>query len=267
MAAATYDLQQGRSTQLGGIRVVVCDPDQHVRAGLRAVIRADSALVLTSEACNWQECEADLDRLVPELLIVRSGLLPFGWIAQARQDWVFPVVVTLRDAATNGLSARGYGELPLPIDTEITGALLNQAVIEIYNRKASELSDLLARYTEGLGQLRAYPSVIKVELEGRSTDLRIHSVLAIVAARKSVYIHSFDGRSMLRKPIHQVAAELDPSIFLRIHRSVMVNLQYVDGPASLKHRLSHVFLTDGSRYPVGLNYKDSIAHLLKPELS
>ena len=262
MAAAVYDLQQGRSTQLGGIRVVVCDPDQQVRANLRSLVNADAALVLASEAHNWQECEADLDQLVPELLIVRSAMLPFGWIAQAAQDVPFPVVVTLRDPAANGASARGYGDLPLPIDPEIGAALLNQTVIEIYNRKASELADLLARYTEGLGQLRGYPSVITVEQEGRSRDLRTHSVLAIVAARKTVVVHSFDGRFMLRKPIHQVAAELDPSLFVRIQRSIIVNLQYVDGPASLKYKLSHVFLTDGSRYPVGLSYRDSLADVV-----
>jgi DNA-binding LytR/AlgR family response regulator len=262
MAAATYEIEAGSRQKLRGMRVVVCDPDQQVRASLRAAIEADSSLVLAAEACSWAECEIDLAFALPELLIVRSSMLPRGWGCNSRQDGSFPVVILLHDAATQPASGEDYGRMPLPIDPRTSGPALNCAVAEIYRRKTMQLSDLLSHYMAGLGEVRRYPSTIAVERDAMSIELPTESILAVVAARKSVRIYSARGSFLLRKPIHQLAEELDPSLFVRIHRSIIVNLNHLDASALAEDRSSHVVLSDGTRYPIGLNYRESIARLL-----
>src|SRR5271165_575254 len=261
------DSGQCRSTRPGGIRVIVCDPDERVRSGLQAIINTDSVLVLASATCNWRECEADLDILLPELLIVRSELVPASCAAQFEQDGAFPVVIASREAADHEQRAGGSGYLPLPLDPQTTRRSLDRAVVQIYHRKAKQLSDLVSRYISGLAELRAYRSAITVERDGRSWDLSTRSILAISAARKSVWIISLSGRFMLRKPIYQVASELDPSTFFRISRSVIVNRYFLDTRATLEGKASHAVLTDGSKYVVGLDCRDSIARIMNSDLA
>jgi hypothetical protein len=262
MAAATYEIEAGSRQKLRGMRVVVCDPDQQVRASLRAALEADATLVLAAEARSWAECEIDLEFALPELLIVRWGMLPRGWGLDFRQDGSFPVVIVLHDAAIEPASGQDYSGLRLPIEPKSAGLALNCAVAEIYRRKTMQLSDLLSHYMAGLGEVRRYPLTISVERNGQTIELPTDSILAVEAARKAVSIYSLSGTFLLRKPIHQLEEELDPTFFVRIHRSIIVNLNRLNASASTEDRSSHVVLSDGTRYPIGLNYREAIARLL-----
>jgi len=258
MAAVVYEFNAAVSAPPRGIRVVVCDPNPEVRGRVRSAIHADPGLWLMSAACNWEECENDLESLLPELLIVRANLIPFGWAPSIEPGELFPVVITL-GAAGCGNTAAAYSVWSLPVEMEAAKVSLTRAATEIYNRKAKQLSDLLARYITGLGKTKKYPSTITVEQGRHPIELSTDAIRTIVAARKYVWIDSVSGRYLARRPIHQMAAELDPEKFVRIHRSIIVNLQYVDMPVSIDHRLSHVVLLDGSKHPIGINYRESVA--------
>ena len=261
------DSSHCRSTPPRGIRVIVCDLDDQRRASLEAIVKADPVLVLASSTGIWEECKSDLDSLLPELLIVRSNQVPATYMARCDHNDFFPLVITVREHTAQEPSREDFRDLLLPLNLETARRVLDRAVVEIYTRKVNELSDLVSRYIAGLVELRSYSSTITVERDGQNWDLNTRSILAILAARKCVWINSLSGRFMLRKPIHHIAANLDPSTFFRINRSIIVNRRFVDSRATLEDRGSHVVLTDGSRYVVGLNYRDSITRLLKSDLS
>jgi hypothetical protein len=260
------DSTQCRATRSGGIRVVVCDPEEQVRAALQEMISVDSVLVLASAICSWQECEADLDSLLPELLIVRSDLLPVGCSARFEQDTGFPVLLVVRPPSNRGPTAVNSADLQLPLNPETARRSLDHAVVQIYNRKAKQLSALVSHYIAGLAELRAYRSAVTVERDGKSWDVSTRSILAIMAARKSVCIDSLSGRFILRKPIYQVATDLDPSMFVRISRSIIINRYFLDCRATLADKVCHAVLMDGSKHVVGLDYRDSITRILRPDL-
>jgi len=258
---------QCRSTRPRGIRVIVCDLDDQRRASLEAVVKADPVLVLASSTGIWEECKSDLDSLLPELLIVQSNQIPATYMARLDHNDCFPLVIAVREQTAQEPLREDFGDLLLPLDMETARRLLDRAVVEVYTRKAVELSDLVSRYIAGAAELRSYSSTITVERDGQSWDLSTRSIQAILAARKCVWIHSLSGRFMLRKPIHQIATDLDPSTFFRINRSTIVNRRFVDSRATLEDRVFHVILTDGSTYVVGANYRDSVTRLLKSDMS
>src|SRR5664279_5306216 len=102
------------STSARGIRVVVCEPEEEIRAQLRSCLDTDPVLALVAETHNWSECEFALQDLDPELLIARSDLLPGDWIAGNGQDSAFPVVIALRSTVSTGIGVQGCSFLPMP---------------------------------------------------------------------------------------------------------------------------------------------------------
>jgi two-component system, LytTR family, response regulator len=246
---------------VGGVRVVLCDPDNEVRAALRAILAGDSLLVVVAEPRDWTTCEADIEDLVPELLIVRASLVPPLWTNRATEDPFAPLVIQLKDARGMTMVPFPSGEWLIPIDANAARKSLDQAVAEIYDRKAKQLLYLVERYVEASKNSPAYDSVIMVEQDGQSQPVRTDTIMAVIAARKCVVLHTSSGRTMLREPIRQVSAKLDPAIFVRIHRSVIINCAHLDY-RSISERSSHVVLMDGSRYPVGRNYRQTLASLL-----
>lgn len=253
------------SRPAAGIRVILCEPDSHVREQLRSFIDVDPVLTLAAESRDWAECLVDLEEFVPELLIVRSSLLPPEWRDRVNNE-SFPVVIALRPDFTAERSELEHLPLPLLANPEAVKGLLTQAVRNIYDRKAKQLLYLVDRYVTGSSTVSRYRSTLRVERDGEAFDLPANNIMSIVAARKCVVVHAIDGQFMLREPIHQVATKLDPGIFVRIHRSIIVNCQQFDRSTLSSSRASHVILVDGSRYPVGPNYRETLANAIKSSI-
>lgn len=248
------------SGYVGGIRVVLCEPVDEVRAALRSMIESDSLLVVAAESRDWASCMADVEDFVPELLIVRSSLVPWEWKDRNLEDPFGPVVITLQEASNSAVIPFPSRSLALPIDPDAAFSSLDQAVAEIYNRKAKQLHYLVGQYVSASPRPLAYEAVLKGEFDGRSIEVRAETIMAIVAAKKCVVLHTRSGRTMLREPIYRVATKLDPSVFIRIHRSVIINRDHLDR-WSATDKSTYLVLTDGSRYPVGRNYRDALVSL------
>lgn len=245
-----------------GIRVTLCEPDPAIRAQFRTVIDNDSLLILVGESNNWAECEACLQESVPELLIVRSELIPHDWQSRLEIDSFLPVVIAVRTTLTFANGDRSYNDLRFPADAHTIKASLDRAVRDIYDRKAKQLLFLVERYVSAAAPVALYKAFLRAERDGQPVDLRTDSILSIVAARKHVSIFSTDGQFHLREPIHRLASHLDPRIFVRIHRSIMINVRHIDKGAAMASKASFVLLSDGSRYPIGPNYRKTLAEAI-----
>ncbi|HKD83618.1 MAG TPA: LytTR family transcriptional regulator DNA-binding domain-containing protein [Terriglobales bacterium] len=246
-----------------GIRVILCEPDQKLRAQLRWFIASDPLLILAAEPRDWVECAPVLEELIPELLIINTELMPDDWPAAVEHDSLAPMVIT---------SGRRYrATAPSHIHLDATAAdaesirsALDRAVREIYNRKATQLLYLVNRYVTASETVVTYKSGLKVERDGEVFELDTERIMAVTAARKCVSIHSTDGTFLLREPIHSVASRLDPAKFIRIHRSVLINARHLNYRESASGKGLYAVLVDGTRYHVGPNYRDALANIVEP---
>jgi two-component system LytT family response regulator len=247
-----------------GIRVALCEPDLAIRAQMRAAIDNDPLLILAAESQNWDDCEVCLDSVVPELLIARSELIPADWIRRSGDSFQ-PVVIALR--TTLSFPSAEHNDLRVPADPQTIRATLDRAVLDIYDRKAKELLFLVDRYVAGSQAIAAFKSFLQAECDGHPIDVRTDSITSVVAARKHVLINSMTGQFLLREPIHRVADDLDPAVFIRIHRSIIVNLHHIDPTRTSAANPYQVILSDGSRYRVGPNYREVLAAALRQTIA
>ena len=245
-----------------GMRVVLWEPDSEVRALLRALIDRDPMLSVVAEACDWRECEEYLEDLLPELLIVQSGALPEEW-RRTHQESALPVVMELMGPRARGIRLLTPERESSPPNAEAIKQSLAEAVKKVYERKVKQLWWLMDRYVTGLQPNPEHPPALKVEREGLAVDLEVRTILSIVAARKHVTVHGTSGCFTMREPIHRVASQLDPSVFVRIHRSVIINSRQLDLRRSMSANPSQAILRDGSIYPVGPNYRQAFAAMLE----
>ena len=238
---------------------MVCEPDPEIRASLRSAIERDPRLSVVAEPRTWQDCEKRLQDLVPELVIARAEMIPKGRY-QKHSHTALPLIIDLTDEARPEIC------LPLqdmPPDPESIKRLLDWAVRNVYECKVNELWWLMDRYVTGLQLKSDFVSALKVKRDGPIIELNVESITSVVAARKYVTINSTVGCYLLREPMGVVAKKLDPARFMRIHRSIVVNVRHLDRARSIA---THAVLEDGARYPVGLNYRKIFGALLQSGL-
>jgi two-component system, LytTR family, response regulator len=242
----------------GAIRVIVCEPDSETRAQLKMFIDRDPVLTLAAEACNWRTCETALLDFIPDLLVIRSDLIPLDWATRRDQDGSLPVVIALREASSPGVGALGCNCLSVPAEPDAVRSCLNQAVKDTYDCKVRQLLFLVDRYIEASKLTSGYSATVTAERDGQIVQLNPERIISIVAARKGGSIHTRSGPFLLREPLLVLAAKLDPRIFIRIHRSVIINRFCLDDSIPVTSKSSFVILADGSKCPVGRNYRSAL---------
>lgn len=244
------------------MRIIVCEPDPEIRASLRSLIESDPMLSVVAEPRTWQDCEKRLQDLVPELVIARAEMIPKGRY-QKHSHTALPLIIDLRDEARPEICLPLSDPQDMPPDPESIKRLLDRAVRNVYECKVNELRWLMDRYVTGLQLKSDFVSALKVKRDGRIIDLNVESITSVVAARKYVTINSTAGCYQLREPMGVVAKKLDPARFMRIHRSIVVNIRHLDRPQSIA---THAVLENGARYPVGINYRKIFGGLLQSGL-
>jgi two-component system LytT family response regulator len=93
---------------------------------------------------------------------------------------------------------------------------------------------------------------------GRISFVSIEDVLYVQAAENYVQLHLKSARHLLHVPIATLEASLDPDMFLRIHRSMIVNIRQVQELETGPHGEYIVVLKGGAKLQSSRSYHERI---------
>jgi DNA-binding LytR/AlgR family response regulator len=189
------------------------------------------------------------------LLIIGPGQLPPG-VTFAQSE--FPVMLRLGGACHECRLALGG------MECRHLQRVLMELANEIYLRKANQLSCLLDRYFAGVASFN-YVSTLRVDRDGATLDVPVEHIHALEASGNYVRLYAASGTYELRETISGLSARLEPSIFVRVHRSYVVNLHHVT-LSRLEDSSPQITLSSGKTVPIGPNFRADISRLLADRL-
>ncbi|MPZ20803.1 MAG: LytTR family transcriptional regulator [Luteitalea sp.] len=85
----------------------------------------------------------------------------------------------------------------------------------------------------------------------------VDEILWIEAANKYVVLHTSHQRHVARETIQSLARHLDPSRFVRVHRSILVRKGAVRGLNPLFHGDYLLRLVDGTQLTLSRTFRDA----------
>jgi two-component system LytT family response regulator len=112
-----------------------------------------------------------------------------------------------------------------------------------------------------LQQLSARPrylSRIALRTTGKISFAEVGDILFAQAAENYVQLHLKASRHLLHVPIATLESSLDPQMFLRIHRSLIVNVQHIQELETGPHGEYIVILRGGARLQSSRTYHEKI---------
>ncbi len=239
-----------------GMRVVILEPDADIRDSLQRAITERPGFLLVGESQTWAQCELLLNLYLPELLLARMDFaLPN--VPENVGESIFPVIIGLRAIACTRTCNFIFDTLDLPVNIKVFSMTMEHARTEIYRRKLEQLSVLLQRYTSFSRDLPQYLSSLRVEGEGESL-IPAERVMFIAADGNYVRVHTGAGVYEIRDTMSGMASKLNPAQFTRVHRSFVVNRNYVRRVVRKEGAALQVLLSNGAEIPVGPNYRAEV---------
>ncbi len=209
---------------------IIADDEPHLARYLKDQLQAAwPELQIIATASNGIEAAALIDKHAPDLAfldIQMPGLTGLD-VAQGIETATRVVFVTAYDEyAVQAFEQGAVDYLLKPVTIE----RLQKTITRIKNANSVNIPDLagvLAKISGINSVNKEYLRWVRANLGELTYQIAVSDVLYFDASDKYTCVYTAEGEKLIRVPIQELEAELDPRDFARIHRSTIVNMNHV----------------------------------------
>jgi two-component system LytT family response regulator len=221
------------------IRTLIVDDEPLARRNLRVLLEKDPQIEILDECRNGREAVKAINALSPDLLfldIQMPEMDGFDVLARTGPEHIQAIIfVTAFDQyALKAFDVHALDYLLKPFDDERFAHALKRAKSQIEAREINRLSNRLLALLEqreserkGSKDQKTYLTRLMVKVSGRVVLLKVEEIDFIEAEGNYAKLHVGRKAHLLREKMHDLEGQLDPAKFVRIHRSIIVNLDRI----------------------------------------
>ena len=248
------------------LRTLIVDDESLAREGVRMLLERDS------DVCDVLECvdghaAVDVIRKEKPDLVFLDVQMPemngFEVVASVGVNQMpNTIFITAYDKyAVQAFEFNALDYLLKPYTNERFARALERAKIQI--RNSHELSRQFSALLDHLSSDSNRLERLVVKSAGRLMLVNVEEIDWIEAADTYVRLHVGREAHLIRGGLSSLEARLDPKKFLRIQRSIIVNLSRVKELQPLFHGEYVITLNDGTKLNSGRSYRNKLQLLLE----
>jgi two-component system LytT family response regulator len=240
------------------IRVVIVDDEPLARLAVKVRLARHAGFTLVGEFGDGASAYQGIVTLKPDLVFVdvempgQSGLEMLAALPQAQRPMA--ILLTAYDSfAVQAFELAALDYLLKPVDDERFDEALDRAQQAFPYRgrgRAAVASAPRAR-------------TFSVRVGSRTVLVPVAEVERIEADGDYATLHANGKTWLVRERLHNLATQLDPSQFHRVHRSSIVRLDMIAELRSLSNRDALLRLRDGSVLRASRTYMPALAAALQ----
>lgn len=250
------------------IRTIVIDDEKLSRQRIADFLESESDIEIIQSCASGEDAIKAVQKLRPDLIFLDIHLPDISGFEMLKATETAegnhrPLVIftTAHDQyALRAFEAHAFDYLLKPFTRERFQAALDRVREEIHDtRKGSRIATLL----QSVSSQEKYMQRLVFRSKGRIVFLNVTEIQWIESEGNYLRVHSGKESYLIRETLAGIEAKLDPEMFIRIHRSTIVNLTYIkEMKPWFEEGESVVFLQDGTRLTLSRTYLSRIGGLL-----
>ncbi len=249
------------------IKVLIIDDESLARRAVRGLLAKDEELTVVGEAGDGEQALDLIAATKPQLIFldVQMPIMTGPEMLRQLPPGARPVVVFITAFEEHAIKAFELHAIDYLVKP-FTDARFRQALERAKSRARSHtLADTERAITELLEQLKSRPAPaaatpptmarLVVKADGELHFIEQRDIRWVEGQGDFVKIHTVKQRLLTRLTMASLLEQLDPALFLRIHKSSIVNLSFIRRVKPCLSRSLGVEIDDGTVIPVGRNYR------------
>lgn len=248
------------------IQTLIADDELLARQKLRQLLRSEPDIEITGEASSSREVYELVQATSPQLLFLdvrMAGMDGLDIIAEMSLGGKISLPRFILTTAYDHYALRAFelnavDYLLKPFTAERLHAAVEKARTQILATDRQHGDRSRPEETKP-GQ---YTGRIVFKSRGRILFLPVSDIRWISAEENYVRICTGTETHLLRETMTSLEQRLDPNLFLRVHRSAIVNLRYVKEVRSESRGDFMVHLVNGQKLGMSRSYRARIGELL-----
>jgi len=250
------------------ISAIVVDDEPLARHGLRDLLEEEKDFTVVAESCDGEEAIRHIRRYNPDVVFLDIQMPEVNGFevvnAIPRNDLPLIVFVTAYDEfAVNAFSANALDYILKPFDSERIHSTLHRVREMLRLKERASYSEKILEALKSIQSAKSYIDRIPVRNAGKVSFVSVDDLVWIEAAEDYITLHTMTGTMTTRASIGAIEKQLDPSRFVRIHRSTIVNLHHIKELRPMDHGEFSALLRHGTTLTVSRTYKKRLATLLE----
>jgi len=245
------------------LTTLIVDDEPLAREGLRELLSRDADVSAIREAKDGREAVAAIREFNPDLVFLDVQMPEMDGFAVVRkigaEQMPAVVFVTAHDQyAIQAFEINALDYLLKPVIEERFVKALVRAKSRIHSNTPVDLNRQIMGLIETLASPPKYLKRLAVRSAAKIVFVDVEDVDWMEAAENYVELHVGRASHLLHVTMNAIEKSLDPQIFLRIHRSIIVNLGRIKSLESATHGEYMVTLQDGARLQSGRTYSERL---------
>lgn len=253
------------------IRALIVDDEPIARKGIRRELELDPDLEIVGECASGRDAVSFIRLREPDLVFLDLQMPELGGFGVVEEVGVerMPTVVFVTafdEFALKAFEMHALDYILKPFNSERFQKTLRRAKAQINRTNVKELNERLLSVIEDSRLARKpdpYLERVVIKSGGRIFFLGVEEIDWIEAADNYVRLHAGKESHLVQGTMSKLESCLDPKLFLRIHRSTIVNVTRIKELQPLFHGEYAIILTSGKELTSSRGYRDRLQHLLE----
>lgn len=268
------------------LSTIIVDDEPLARKGLAVRLLAHTDLNIVQQCCNGREAVEAIKKQHVDLMfldIQMPGLNGFQVIQEiVEQQLTMPMIifVTAFDQyAIKAFEVHAIDYLLKPADEQRLAQTLDKIRQQNKNQADSLHKTQLVRLVSDVTgndcekilyelanneniSLSTYSDILAIKDAGSVTRVPVKNILWIDAAGDYMCVHTQAQTHILRKTMKELEQCLDPKLFIRSHRSTIVNKNYIEKFCSQLNGEYYLVMNNGKELKVSRSYKEKVKSVI-----
>jgi two-component system, LytTR family, response regulator len=250
------------------VRAVIVDDEPLPRERIATLLAGHPEIRIVAQCGDGEEAVRVIGEEQPDLVFldIQMPELDGFEVLEALDPEKLPAVIFVTafdEYAVRAFEVSVIDYLLKPIDPERFELALDRALARMEGpaMDSAELKDFLNRWRAQ----RGYVTRFVVRSGSKVTFVRPQEVDWIDAAGNYVRLHAAGRQHLVRETMKSIESRLDPEVFVRVHRSAIVNIDRIVSLEPYFHGEYVVVMRDGSKLTSSRSHSARLRALIKAE--
>jgi len=246
------------------IRTLIIDDVQLARERLKRCLADHPDVEIVGECDNGDKAVKAIRALSPDLIFLdvqMPALDGFG-VLEALKTERMPAVIFVtayNEYAIQAFEVNALDYLLKPVDGERLSKAVQRAKALLAQPGQGQGDDLDSRFRAMLEDIKSGSKFLKrltIKLTGRTILLPTDEIDWIETYGNYLKVHAGRESHLIRGTMQSLGTKLDPEKFVRVHRSVIVNIEKVKEIYPRSNGDQDLVLQNGQQLMLSRNYRD-----------
>ncbi len=271
------DAPDSAPRQLTGrvIRTIIADDQRLAREKLRTLLASEKDVKVVAECSDGKQTVSAIRRLGADLLLLEiqmPGMDGFQVLSELSPDEMPAVIFTSAydQYALRAFEVRALDYLLKPFDLERLQHAIEKVRVELNKSQDRQITHrilgLLSQLKSEITSSSSPDGLLVIRAKGRVVFVKLSEIDWIEASANYVRLNAGKESHLVRESMSRILERLNPSHFVRIHRSTIVNFQQIKELIPVNSGEYVVVLKSGKELSCSRGYRAELENMIEKGL-